>query len=743
MSAAEAERQFELGLALHRQGQVGLAESHYLRAVKLDPAHADAWHLLGVIAFQADQLPKAVKQFRQAVAVRPGFAQAWNNLALALKARGELPAAREAFARALAVRPEYVEAAYNLGILQQQAGDLASAEQAWRQALQWQPAHAPTLTNLGNLLRLLGRLDEAAALAQRAEDEAPTGDTALNLGLLALDRGDPARARALAAEAARRDPSLVDALELEGVAARLAEDVDGALAALEATVAREPKRGGAWFELGLARGAAGDWPAARAALAKARGFDAKSAKLAWHAALALPALPADEAEIDAALAAFGEGVDRLHERIRKASPAELAEHLDAAAGVSPFHLAYLPRDPLPLLSRFGDLLALLVARALPALAEPPAPRPQGDGRLRVAFVSSYWTRHTVSRYFAGFATGLDRARFEVTVWHTGGAADADSAAMVAAVEHFVRAREGVAALAAHIRTSAPDVVVFPDIGMDPRQQLLAACRLAPRQVVLYGHPVSTGLPTVDAFAGAAALEPPDADAHYRERLVRLPGLGALPARWDVAPDPAPIRARAAGRRALLCPQNLSKITPAFDRVLARILAASDARLFLFDREGPLSRRYLARLARVAADAGVALDGRVELLGACPYPQFLGALQAADLVLDTPWFSGGGTSLDAFALGVPVLTTRGVFARGRQTAGMLHLMGVDGLVAADDAIVARAVELLADRAQHHALGAAIGQRSAALFGDRAPAEAFAALLEAPATDARPPATTAAP
>ena len=667
----------------------------------------------------------------------PALRQAWNNLALALKAKGDATGAIEAFAQALAVRPEYLEAAYNLGILHQQAGDAAAAERAWRQALQWQPAHAPTLTNLGNLLRGAGRLDEAATLLARADDEAPSGETALNLGLLALDRGDPARARQLAATAFTRDPALVDARELEGVAARIAEDVDAALSALEDTVAREPQRGGAWFELGLACGAAGDWPGARAALSRARGLDAKSVRLAWHAALALPALPSDAAEVDAALAAFGEGVARLHERVARASPTELSEHLEAAASVAPFHLAYLPRDPGALLSRFGDLLAALVARAMPRFAEPVPQRTAGAGRLRIGFVSSYWTRHTVSRYFAGFATELDRQRFEVTVWHTGTHEDAHSATTAAAVERFVAAREGVAALAARIREAALDVLVFPDVGMDPRQQVLAACRLAPRQVVLYGHPLTTGLPTLDVFASAAALEPDGAEAHYRERLVRLPGLGARPQRWPATPDPAPFRARAAGRPALLCPQNLSKLTPAFDRVLARILGACNARLFLFDREGPLSRRHLARLARAAASEGVAIEGRVELLGACPYPEFLGALQAADLVLDTPWFSGGGTSLDAFALGVPVLTLRDAFARGRQTAGMLDLMGVAGLVATDDdAYVARALELLRDREQHRQLAAAIAGRADVLFSDLEPVRAFADLLEKLASTAPP-------
>jgi predicted O-linked N-acetylglucosamine transferase (SPINDLY family) len=730
MTHPEAARQFEAGLAMHRAGKAGLAESHYLRVVKLDPAHADAWHLLGVIAFQAGQLPKAVKQFRQAVAVRPGFAQAWNNLALALKDKGDLAGARAAFDRALAVRPEYVEAAYNLGILQQQAGDAAAAERSWRQALQWEPGHAPTLTNLGNLLRAGQRFDEAAPLLQRVEDDAPNAGSALNLGLLALDRGEFAAARALAATALARLPGWPDALELDGVAARLAEDVDGALVALESTVAADPTRGGAWFELGLARSAAGDGPGARTALARARALDAGSVRLAWHAALALPALPADEAEVDAALAAFGEGIDRLRERVAKCPARELEEHFHAAAGVSPFHLAYLARDPTALLARFGDLLVALVHRARPQWVDPPARRAGSGQRTRVGFVSSYWTRHTVSRYFAGFATGLDRDRFEVTVWHTGATHDADAAATAAAVAAFEHLPAAVSGIAERIRAADLDVIVFPDVGMDPRQHVLAAARLARRQVVLYGHPLTTGLPTVDAFASAEALEPAAAQAHYREHLVALPGLGATPRRWAGVPDSAPFRARVGDRPALLCPQNLSKITPAFDRVLARILAGSDARLFLFDREGPLSRRYLARLSLATRAEGVELAGRVELLGACPYSEFLGALQSADLVLDTPWFSGGGTSLDAFALGVPVLTTRGAFARGRQTAGMAALMGIDGLVADDDeAYVAAALALLGDRARHRELGESILRSAAALFDDGAARSAFAGLIEA--------------
>ena len=54
---------------------------------------------------------------------------------------------------------------------------------------------------------------------------------------------------------------------------------------------------------------------------------------------------------------------------------------------------------------------------------------------------------------------------------------------------------------------------------------LAALRLAPVQCTTWGHPDSSGLPTMDYYLSSEVMEPPDADAHYTERLVRLPGLG--------------------------------------------------------------------------------------------------------------------------------------------------------------------------------------------------------------------------
>jgi len=79
----------------------------------------------------------------------------------------------------------------------------------------------------------------------------------------------------------------------------------------------------------------------------------------------------------------------------------------------------------------------------------------------------------------------------------------------------------------------------------------------------------------------------------------------------------------------------------------------------------------------------------------------------------------------------VVTLPGRFMRGRQTAGMLELMGMPELIAPSaEEYVRIAVEAAADRERNAALRHAIAERRAVLFDQRAPVDAFAqALLQA--------------
>jgi len=210
----------------------------------------------------------------------------------------------------------------------------------------------------------------------------------------------------------------------------------------------------------------------------------------------------------------------------------------------------------------------------------------------------------------------------------------------------------------------------------------------------------------------------------------VPGLGAKP---DLPPPPGDgswLDAYGNGKPLALCLQNPLKMPPAFDGVLARFASRSGARIgFFFRRNTSVGRLFEARMENAFRRAGLDPAGSLVFLPTKSHASFLGAIRRAALVLDSPGFSGGATSLDAISVGTPVLTCEGEMARGRQTAAMLRMVGVAELIAADDDdYVEKAVRLYGDPALRNDLRDRIASHSATLFQDERPVQAFADFLE---------------
>ncbi|HEY7872072.1 MAG TPA: hypothetical protein VIC31_05080, partial [Rudaea sp.] len=365
----------------------------------------------------------------------------------------------------------------------------------------------------------------------------------------------------------------------------------------------------------------------------------------------------------------------------------------------------------------------------PELSQPCDWQPRAHGgRVRVGIVASHLMQHTVSRYFTQLIEGLDRERFDVRIWH-GGGEDENTRRIAGCVSEFVQTQADALTLAREVRQAQLDVLVYPEIGMDPKHQALAGLRLAPVQCVLYGHPATSGAPNIDYFLSGAELEPADANAHYREKLIRLPGLGTQPLPPPAPGDGAWFDVQAKSAPLVLCLQNFIKLIPAFDVTLARIAAETGARIGFFTRNPPLMRVFRARIE--AAFVARKLDPTKHLvfLPVQTHADYLAGIARAPLVLDSPWFSGGGTSLDAFRVGTPVLAWEGTMARGRQTSAMLRMMDLRELIAADeDDYVAKASDWIRNAEKRAALRETILARQSRLFDDDLAVRAFAEFLE---------------
>jgi predicted O-linked N-acetylglucosamine transferase (SPINDLY family) len=285
-----------------------------------------------------------------------------------------------------------------------------------------------------------------------------------------------------------------------------------------------------------------------------------------------------------------------------------------------------------------------------------------------------------------------------------------------------------------IRADRLHLLLIPGIGMDDMTLRLAALRLAPVQATSWGHPDTTGLPTIDDYLSSALMEPPEGDRHYTERLIRLPNLSI----WYEPPEVAPERVTRAEigvpEDAVLywCCQSLYKYLPRYDDVFPRIAAAVPKARFVFIKYPhgeKVTALFRERLRLAFAKSGGDAERHCVFLPPMSAARFAAVGGLADVFLDSLGWSGCNSTLEALASDLPVVTMAGELMRGRHSAAILTLLEMPELIAADaEAYVARAVELGLGPERRRTLRERIARCKHRLYRDAAAIDGLAAYLE---------------
>jgi protein O-GlcNAc transferase len=273
---------------------------------------------------------------------------------------------------------------------------------------------------------------------------------------------------------------------------------DRALACLRAMAARARDDERVWINLAYTGQKA--WKNLEAARAFRRVSCLNPGRLeyAFRDNLSLPALPRSLEDIAAWRMRYENGIERL--RRLPAILTNPAEILDAPG----FFLAYHDEDDRRLMETLSRMM-LAVSPGLeheaPWLAHWVAPHVQCR-RIRVGFVSEYFSGHTIGKLFQGILRHLDKHRFEVVLIHMPAAKqDEFRAHLETLVDRVVTLPTELSNQRDAVSDLELDVLFYPDIGMTATTYFLAYARLAPVQAVAWGHPDTTGLDTIDYFTG--------------------------------------------------------------------------------------------------------------------------------------------------------------------------------------------------------------------------------------------------
>jgi len=750
-------------IAHHQAVRLPLAESLYRKILKTHPEHPQALHYLGIIALQSGNNELAVQLIGKSIAVNPADPASYINRGNALKNLGKFDAAIDSYQQALTCQPDSVEAHFNLAVTLTAAGRLDAAVMHYEHVLLFNPAYAAAHYNLGNLLKEQGLLNRAVAHYRQALMLKPNyPDVDFHLALIYQMLNNPLdatrhyrQAIALRADHAEAHNNLALLLQAAGEfqnafahyqqAILHRPDFAGAhinLAAAYFTqgqlkeaiehcrcaLALDPEQVEAYNNLAVALKDQGQQQQAIAALQMSLQLKADFAEARWKLAMAQIPLHLDDAretgraKLTAALELLDGWFD--DERIALGEPCVGTDQL--------FYLAYQEFSNREILARYGRLCNRLMKHWQEKQAFS-LPRQARQGLIRVGVVSAHIRTHSVwDALVKGWFEHLDTERIELHVFHTGNQQDQQTVWAKTRAASFAQGLTTLKQWCDAILEKQLDVLIYPEIGMDMMTVKLASLRLAPLQLASWGHPETSGLPSIDYYLSAEYLEPADASAHYTEKLLCLPHLGCHynpEMVISIAPDLAGLGI-ASGVPLLLCPGVPFKYTPQHDAVFVEIAAKLGSCQFVFfiHRSGDLSDKLRQRLTVVFAAGGLDFNDYCVFIPWLDKAAFYGLMKHASVFLDTIDFSGFNTAMQAISCALPVVTREGQFMRGRLAAGILRRMGITELIAdSQNAYVELVVRLAQDAQYRQQLVQCIESSRDVLYNDVAPVQALQSFL----------------
>jgi len=611
----------------------------------------------------------------------------------------------------LGIQSDNVEALHLLGIMEQQTGNRVEAKKIFKHLVTLEPENPLALSNYGVVSLSLGEQETARLCFENAVRLAPDyADAWNNLGSV-YEKDDIKKAEECFRRALELNPNLLDACNNLALVCKKLQRYNEAIKCYKKSLEINPEQAEI---LG------------RMAELLEQTSDVEGACAAYRNSVALQPDDALRIKMETVLPVIldsAESIEPLRNKLWNAiqeiahQPLRIVQAGDNARTL--FFLAYHGKNDRP----FHEAMGGLYRTAAPGLTWQ-APHIQTgkrtDGRIRIGFISRFFYSHTIAKLNIGYVEKLDRSRFHVTVLVIStGMVDTMSERFQTAADNFVMLTGGVEQMREQVANQQLDILVYTDIGMEPWSYFLAFSRLAPVQCVTWGHPATSGIDTIDYFISHQECETEESRSAYTEKLFCLSSAAACTcyaspvlnssgrtlASFGIDPD----------RTVYYCPQSPFKIHPDFDSILSGILQRDLNGLIVLLRGGMSQTEKLLR-ERFRKHIPFA-DQRILFLDPLPFPDYVAMMEQADVVLDTPHFSGGNSSVEGFAVGAPIVTMPSAFLKGRLTYSWYKTLGIEECIAQDaDQYVDIAVALGTDREKREHLRRRIRQASPLLFDD---------------------------
>ena len=742
----------------HNQGNLDEAEKKYRQILQNNKTHHDAWHLLGVVHYQKGHLDKAVQMIQKALSFNPSNVVAYNNLGNVYLAKQQFKDALDVYEKALKLNQSYAPVYCNLANIYHHFKRYDEADQSYQKSLEIDGSALMTHQNFASFLCDRGRAEEALPHVQKVLQHYPQNEVAINtLGNILHLLGEPAEAlkcfdkcikihpqkvgpylnkglvyaslfqfdlaRSCYQEVLHLSPSNEIALNCLAAIEMTQKNYKAAQDFLRLALTKNPNYYEARVNQALAHYYLGDADLAKKEIEKLSHNYPNNLQLGYIHTMCLPTIYESETQLQSTYVQFKSKFLDAIKMLQQA--AVTAPHeVERLVSLFPlFKLAYFQdQEEKDLLKPYGDFLVRLMGQLYPGWSadrcfnERPA-----RNKIRLGFVSSFFSAHTVGRLMKGWIKDLNRDDFEVYAYHVGSTTDEFTQAYQSWTDHFKVLPSQIKTVASQINADELDVLIYTDIGMESFTRRLASLRLAPVQCKAWGHPQTTGLSTIDYYLSSDLMEDCNADSFYTEKLIRLPNLALNYDPVHVYPLEKTRQdfSLPEDRQLVLCTQSLFKYLPRYDEVLVAIAKKNPLADFVFVglKEEEINQKFKQRLQAAFIESKLD-ESRIHILDRMLHSDFLNLYQLGDLYLDSIGWSGGQTSLEAMACGIPIVTCPMELMRSRHTYAFLKMAGIEeGITENLDQYVERATDLLQKPDFYQAYQNKLKEKVSTIFNDQ--------------------------
>jgi len=645
------EEAFDIAINLQQRGKISEAKNIFEKILTAKPNHFLALANLGIIFAQLKKFDEAINSFNAAIKINPNYAEGYNNLGNVFFELSNFDKSLECYKKAIKIFPKFSDAFNNLGNIYFKKGELDNAIDNYESAIlhgdksdlnQDKPYY-----NLGNIFRELENYKKSIGYYKKAINLNPKSiDAYLNLSISLYKDGSLEEATALCEKLLEKDPKNIKAIN----------------------------------NLGEFNQEIGNEDLSLSYYKKALEIDPANLRSMWLLMNTFPIIYKNSEQINFYKEHFDKNLNFIENLLNKDFKFTKKQILNALDSSTNFYLHYHGDNIINLQKRYGVAIQKLTKSIYPQFHKKIEYK-RSDESIKVGFVSSFFYNHVISKLFKNWIIKLDKKKFKTFVYHIGSSSDHITNSIRENSNTFFH-QTNIDDAINQISSDKLDILIFLDIGMVPKMQIIGSLRLAPIQCCAYGVPVTSGFESIDYFLTSKSMEIDQANEHYIEKLIKIPDCGVD---YDTPEKITPTDISYRNKNDKIIFLNLQsnfKLLPQHDHIYFDIIKKNPRVNFWFisTKNKFVAQKFKNRISLICKENNLILDDYFNFFPQTNYQNYLQLINKADIILDSMDWSGLNTSIDALNLNKPVITLPSNLMRGRHTYGILKVLKIDELIA---------------------------------------------------------------